>query len=193
MNQFSVLLTIQSFAAIISFLAGALVVAVVVFLIATSSKEEDKVTAKHKVYKVRGRYFFGLVICIIVMLFITLRLLPYAPFQGKADQTVTVVAMQWAWKMAPGITDKSPMEFAGENEITLPVNKLIKFDVTSADVNHNFAIYNSKGVLVAQTQAMPQYHNDLEHKFLEKGDYHILCLEYCGMPHAFMVGLIHIN
>lgn len=193
MVQFNILLTIQRTAAITSFAAGALVVAVVIFLIATSSTGEDKASVKHKVYKLRGRYFFVLTLCIIAGLFISLRLLPYTKFQGTPDETVTVVAMQWAWKMGPGITDKSPADFEGGNEITLPANKHIRFDVTSSDVNHDFAIYNNKGVLVAQTQAMPQYHNMLEHVFPEKGDYHILCLEYCGMPHAFMVGVIHIN
>lgn len=193
MLQFITLLTIQSTAAITSFLAGALVVAVVIFLIATSSTSEDKTSVKHKVYKLRGRYFFVLTLCILAGLFISLRLLPYTKFQGRPDEIVTIVAMQWAWKMGPGISDKSPADFEGSNEITLPANKHIQFNVTSSDVNHDFAIYNSKGVLVAQTQAMPQYHNKLEHFFSEKGDYHILCLEYCGMPHAFMVGTIHIN
>lgn len=193
MNQSITLLTIQTSAGIISFLAALLVVAVVIFLIATSSTDEDKMAVKHKVYKVRARYFFSAVFVAVVMLFITMRSLPYTPFQNKPDETVTVVAMQWAWKMAPGLTDKKPDEFIGNSEIILPVNKNIKFVVTSSDVNHDFAIYNSKGVLLAQTQAMPQYHNSLEHVFTEKGDYHILCLEYCGLAHAFMIGTIHIN
>lgn len=193
MDQAISLLSIQTSAAVISFLAALLVVAVVIFLIATSSTDEDKTSVKHKVYKVRARYFFAVVIVAIVMLFITLRSLPYSPFQGKPDETVTVVAMQWAWQMAPGVFNKNLSEFSGSDEITLPANKNIKFLVTSRDVNHDFAIYNSNGVLIAQTQAMPQYHNPLEHVFTEKGDYHILCLEYCGLAHAFMMGTIHIN
>jgi cytochrome c oxidase subunit 2 len=64
--------------------------------------------------------------------------------------------------------------------------------VTSADVNHNFAIYNSKGCMVGQTQAMPQYTNEMQHLFEEKGII-ILCLEYCGIPHAYMFATIHIK
>lgn len=192
MVQFT-FLTIQTSAAIISFIAAALVVSVVFFLIFTSSVSEDKVSAKHKVYKLRGRYFFVLALSIVIVLFITLRLLPYEKFQGSPDETITVVAMQWMWKMAPGLSDKKPAEFAGASEITLPVNKRIQFVVTSSDVNHNFGIYDSKGVLVTQTQAMPQYNNTLEHVFNEKGAYHILCLEYCGVPHGLMVGKIIIN
>lgn len=193
MIQFIPLLTIQTFAAVISFIAGALVTLVVFFLIFTSSKEEDKTSAKHKVYKMRGRYFFGLVLSIVIVLLLTLRLLPYEKFQGTPEETVTVVAMQWMWKMGPGLSDKKPAEFGGAGEITLPANKMIRFVVTSSDVNHSFGIYNSKGVLVTQTQAMPQYNNILEHVFDEKGEYHILCLEYCGLPHGLMVGKININ
>lgn len=190
----SLLFSIQAYAATTAFVAGAIIVSIVFFLILTSSRgTEDGLTAKHKVYHVRGRYFLVLCLAILVGLVVSLRFLPYQHFQDKPDEVVTVVAMQWAWKMAPGTTDKSPMEFSGEDQITVPVNKHIRFLVTSADVNHGFGIYNDKGLLIAQTQAMPQYHNELEHLFTEKGDYHILCMEYCGMPHAYMIGTIHVN
>lgn len=190
----SFLFSIQAYAATTAFIAGALIVSIVLFLIFTSKRgTEDGITAKHKVYHVRGRYFMVLCLAILAGLIISLRFLPYQDFQGKPDEVVTVVAMQWAWKMAPGTTDKSPMAFDGGAEVTVPVNKHIRFIVTSADVNHGFGIYNEKGLLVAQVQAMPQYHNELEHVFSEKGDYHVLCMEYCGMPHAYMVGTIHVN
>lgn len=193
MSQLITLIALQDFAGKISFAAGALVVAVVIFLIATSTKSEDKTSVKHKVYKIRGRYFFGLALVIIVLLFISLRLLPYTHFQDKPDEVVTVVGIQWSWKMAHGESDKSPMEFTGSDSISVTSNKKIEFIVTSADVNHDFAIYNDKGVLLAQTQSMPGYRNRLQHVFTQKGDYHILCLEYCGLAHAFMMGTIHVN
>lgn len=186
-------LTIQTSAALISFTGGAVVVLVVIYLFRSSSPLEDRVSAKHKVYKVRARYFFGLVICVIAGLLITLGFLPYPKFQSQPDETVTVVGLQWAWKFASSISPEKPLDMKGESEITLPPNKLIKFLVTSSDVNHDFGIYNTKGVLVAQTQAMPDYQNALEYKFTETGDYHILCLEYCGIAHAIMVGTIHVK
>ncbi len=193
MYIFSMLLSMHSFVGTISFSAGVLVVLVVIFLMATSSEEEEKSAAKHKVYKVRGRYFFGLVICIVAGLVISLSFMPYSRFRGKADETVTVIARQWSWSMAPGVYNKKISDFTGNNEISISQNKNIKFVVTSADVNHNFAIYNSKGELVAQTQAMPQYRNELKYTFKEKGEYHVLCLEYCGMAHAYMYGIIHVQ
>ena len=193
MSHLNTFLTLQGFAGIISFAAGILVVAVVLFLIFTSSRSEDKTSVTNKVYKIRGRYFFGLILFLVLGLIISLRLLPYPSFQGEADETVTVVAMQWMWKMGPGKSDQSPADFVGNTKISVPVKKRIKFIVTSADVNHNFAIYNHEGVLLTQVQAMPQYKNELEYLFTQKGDYFILCLEFCGLAHGFMMGTIHVN
>ena len=187
------LLTLQSFAAIISLIGAAIVISVVIFLFASTRTEEDKTSVKKKVYKVRARYFFGLVIVVIALLIISLRTLPYPSFQGEPDEKVTVVAKQWLWEMAPGTYNDSREGFAGLNNITLPVNKQIEFIVTSADVNHNFAIYNDKGVLLTQVQAMPGYNNGLQYKFTETGEYSLLCLEYCGVAHGFMMGKIHVN
>lgn len=193
MRLLTTLFTVQNFAAVTSFIAAALVVAVVIFLIVTSQKDEDKASAKHKVYSLRGKYFFVLVILIIAGLFTSLRFLPYDTHKGTPDQLISVVAMQWAWKMAEGPMAKNPQEFEGTNEITVPSGKLIQFAVTSMDVNHNFAVYNSKGDIVTQTQAMPGYTNRLNFRFQEPGVYHVLCLEYCGLAHGFMVGKINVN
>ncbi|MBS1632926.1 MAG: hypothetical protein JST10_10180 [Bacteroidetes bacterium] len=193
MNHTFPFLTLQISASLISLLGALLVIAVVLFLIFTSSVQEDKSSVKHKVYKFRGKYFLILSLTIVILLFTSLRLLPYPRFQDTADETVSVVGMQWLWKMAPGVSNESPAAFKGKNEITLPVNKTIRFVVTSADVNHNFAIYNSSGVLLTQTQAMPQYKNKLQYMFTEKGDYEILCLEFCGLAHAIMTAKIHVE
>lgn len=193
MLQSIILLTIQSTAAVISLIATALVISVVVFLMATSSVDEDKISAKNKVYKMRGRYMIGLISCVVLALVFTLRLLPYPQFFDKPDKTVTAVAMQWAWKMAEGEPNVKPDMLEGEPEISVPVNKQIQFVVTSQDVNHNFAIYDAKGILLAQTQAMPEYKNRLNYTFTEKGDYHVFCLEYCGLLHAGMFATIHVE
>lgn len=63
----------------------------------------------------------------------------------------------------------------------------------SDDVTHNFGIYNSKGILLTQVEAMPQYKNELQYTFNQKGKYTILCLEYCGLVHGFMTATIHVN
>lgn len=193
MSSFTAFLTSQGFIGIILLAVAVVVVCIVVFLIVTSAGSEDEAAVEHKVYKIRGRYFFGLCAILVIISFISLQLLPYPRFQDQADEVVTVVGIQWDWEMAIGITNKTPHQFFGRNEIFLPANKRIKFIVTSDDVTHNFSIYNNKGVLLTQTQAMPQYKNELQYIFTQKGKYTILCLEYCGLVHPFMTGTIHVQ
>jgi cytochrome c oxidase subunit 2 len=58
--------------------------------------------------------------------------------------------------------------------------------VTSADVNHDFAIYAPDGRIVVQTQAMPGFVNKILYTFDKPGTYKIRCLEYCGLGHDVM-------
>ncbi|MBK8712399.1 MAG: hypothetical protein IPL97_11095 [Niastella sp.] len=193
MGQITALLALQNLAGLIS-LAGALaVVLVIIFLIATSSKSAGKPCKKHTILKIKPIYFWGIIFVLAVVIFLSIRYLSYPRLQDKADEVVTVVGIQWDWQMANGISDKSAHEFVGKNEILLPVNKKIKFIITSDDVTHSFSIYNNKGVLLTQTQAIPQYRNELFYIFSQKGDYTILCLEYCGLVHPFMSGIIHVE
>lgn len=184
---------IQSYAAIISFIVGAIVVGIVIFLILTSNPEEDQPKASQRVYKVRKIYFIGLLIVAASALAFTLRALPYTA-SASSDPThkVGIVAMQWAWIMGNGSLPEDISEFQGTPQITLPPRVPIEFQVTSRDVNHGFGIYNMKGEMLLQTQAMPGYVNRLIHTF-EEGEYTILCMEYCGLPHGIMVSTIHVT
>lgn len=102
---------------------------------------------------------------------------PYPEFReqtvGKPEVTVNVDSLQWAW-----ILDTQK----------IPAHKVVEFNVTSRDVNHGFAIYNSEGRLVTQTQAMPDHTNRLIFEFDEPGEYTVRCLEYCGVGHHVMLG-----
>lgn len=193
MSPITMLMTLQNQAALFSISGTLVIVAVVLFVVFSSRKGEEAHEAKRKVYTARAKYFFWLSIFLLAGLVISLRLLPYSRFQDPPQQVVTVVAMQWAWKMANGTTKATPLDFAGGSEVTVPVNKNVVFKVTSADVNHSFGIYNKAGDLLAQTQAMPQYENDLNYHFSEAGNYYVICIEYCGMAHAFMMGQIHVK
>ena len=186
-------LILQDVAGIIILAGGLLVVAVVIFLIITSNKGQDHSSDKNKFFGTKDRYFWASVLVVVCILFLSMSLLPNRRNRDKADEVVTVVGVQWDWLMAVGQSNQKPDEFIGKNEISVPVNKRIKFIVTSSDVTHSFAIYNKSGVLLTQIQAMPQYKHELEYLFTEKGKYTILCLEYCGLAHPFMAGTVYVN
>lgn len=141
----------------------------------------------------KGNFLYWLLVFSTIFLLIILQFMPYQHSSKKVDEIVTVVGTQWDWAMAHGISNKSSHEFLGKNIISLPVNKKIKFIVTSDDVIHNFAIYTYAGKLVTQVQSIPHYTSELQYIFKQKGKYTVLCLENCGLAHPFMTATINIQ
>ena len=62
----------------------------------------------------------------------------------------------------------------------------VVFELTSADVNHGFGVYDADGVLLFQVQVIPGDVQEIVHTFERPGTYEILCLEYCGAAHHLM-------
>ena len=149
---------------------------VLVFLgvvLSTRFLTEDQTGIHRHGYAARSAWFIFVALFMLAAFVTTIPFFPYlsnvATAQGPALR-VPVIAQQFTFLM--------PSHF--------PLEQRIIFEVTSRDVNHNFGIYNSKGELIAQTQAMPNYVNDLEVTFQQPGRYTVHCLEYCGIGHARM-------
>lgn len=144
----------------------------VVFLriIASVSTTADYAVIASRATAWRPRFFWALAALTVLILGFTLQRLPYPAADGTA-QVVRVTGTQWAWQLS---------------QDTVQSGQPVEFQVTSADVNHGFAIYDAHGRLLAQVQAMPRYTNTLRYTFAAPGTYSILCLEYCGMVHHFM-------
>lgn len=185
-------MTSQHFAGIIALAGAVIVFAVVIFFIAMSSKKENNFSVANRLIKIRHYSFWGTIAVLMIVLIIWLRHVSFPATKQLADEVVTVVGIQWDWRLTAGINDKKQGEFLGKSEISLPVNKRIAFLVTSGDVTHNFGIYSKTGELLTQVQAVPGYTNELQYVFTQKGNYKILCLEYCGLAHAFMTATIHV-
>ncbi|MCZ2140369.1 MAG: hypothetical protein LC096_03165 [Bacteroidia bacterium] len=167
------------------FLASAVLIGALFYYIYSSSlkpKSENEGIQN----PTQKRYFFFLVyIAVFAILFsITIPKSPYYLFADKApDKVVYVAAKQFMFVLSEQAIDaKNPKS----EKIVIQSGKPVEFRVTSLDVNHGFAIYNSKAELVTQTQAMPGYVNRLRWVFNEPGTYNILCLEFCGSAHAYM-------
>jgi len=139
--------------------------------------------ATSAIYRIRSVYFVIILGVAVILLAFTLPMTPYPNNYGgkKPDVVVKAAGQMWAWTLTPG----SGAASAGGN-LVLPVGKTVEFQVSANDVNHNFAIYNSAGELIAQVQAMPNYTNRLFYTFNVPGHYYVLCLEYCGVLHHAM-------
>ena len=146
--------------------------AVFFFVILRSGERHAQTSIMQMAYKIRTFWFSAIIIVGIIITAITLPE-AFKPNAIASDntQTVKIVGHQWYWEI-----EKNEFE----------TGKPIEFQVTSADVNHGFAIYDENKRLISQTQAMPDYVNHLTVTFPEAGTYSILCLEYCGLLHHAM-------
>lgn len=115
----------------------------------------------------------------------------------QADLTVKATGKQWFWSYdypdskfefdSLMLQDKDrkagqPRLLAVDNEVVVPVNKVIRVQVTAADVIHAFAV-PSFGVKV---DAVPGRLNETWFKAEREGVYYGQCSELCGKDHAFM-------
>ena len=171
------------YAAIVTLVASLAIIALALFVSTKRSPAVAAPTVTSTVYRIRSVYFVIILGAAVISLAFTLPITPYPSRFGeqKTDVTVKAVGQMWSWTLTPGAGGASP----GSN-LVLPVGKVVEFEVSAQDVNHNFAIYNSAGELIAQVQAMPGYTNRLFYTFSEPGHYYVLCLEYCGVAHHVM-------
>src|SRR5438270_11200047 len=111
----------------------------------------------------------------------------------KADLTVKVTGKQWYWSYAyPDngkfefdsllAQDKQPHLLDVDNEMVVPVNKVIRVQTTGADVIHAFAV-PSFGIKI---DSIPGRLNETWFKATRVGMYYGQCSELCGKDHAFM-------
>ena len=170
----------QNDAWVISLAGIGLVALLFIFVVAQAGKSTpDPGGVQKKAYALRRPLFWALVILGIGVAYGTLRKFPIPKQQGPLHpaQVVTVVAHQLSWEISPGpIQGGVPIEF----------------DVTSADVNHGFAIFDAHDRLLTQTQAMPGYTNRLIYTFAQPGTYRVMCPEYCGVAHYGMMDELHV-
>src|ERR1700748_520172 len=111
----------------------------------------------------------------------------------QADLTIKATGKQWYWSyaypdngkfefdslLAP---DKMPRLLGVDNEMVVPVNKVIRVQTTGADVIHAFAL-PAFGVKI---DAIPGRLNETWFKATKTGTFHGQCSELCGKDHAFM-------
>lgn len=112
-----------------------------------------------------------------------LRNISKAPPAGEEELVVKVVAFQWAWRFEyPGYGIISP-------ELRLPVNRPVRFDITSLDVVHSFWVPEWR----VKQDAVPGKTFSLRVTPDEVGAYQVLCAELCGQGHAQMKARVYVT
>ncbi|MGL6062437.1 MAG: cytochrome c oxidase subunit II [Bradyrhizobium sp.] len=111
----------------------------------------------------------------------------------KADLTVKATGKQWYWSYSyPDngkfefdsllVQDKKPRLLGVDNEMVVPVNKVIRVQTTGADVIHAFAV-PAFGIKI---DSIPGRLNETWFKATKTGMFYGQCSELCGKDHSFM-------
>jgi cytochrome c oxidase subunit II len=127
----------------------------------------------------REKTWFGIVVVLlVVLLFATIFFTPYG--RGEASpgsQIEPIQAIQFGWIIPPR---------------PLHVGRPVEFRLTSADVNHGFAVFSPQDVFLFQVQVIPTKVQLYNYTFTEPGTYTIECFEYCGVGHDQMLGKFRV-
>jgi len=115
----------------------------------------------------------------------------------KVDLTIKAVGYQWYWGYEypdeniifesymikeEDLKENQPRLLTVDNELVVPVNKVVKVLITANDVLHAWAL-PSFGV---KRDAVPGRINETWFKAEKVGTYYGQCSELCGIQHAFM-------
>ena len=115
----------------------------------------------------------------------------------KAEVTIKAIGYQWYWGYEypdeniifesymikeEELKENQPRLLTVDNEVVVPVNKVVKVLITANDVLHAWAL-PSFGV---KRDAVPGRINETWFKAEKVGTYYGQCSELCGIQHAFM-------
>ena len=143
------------------------------------------------------------VIILVAIAVPSFRLLFYQLKVPPADITVKATGKQWFWSYSyPDskfefnslmVQDKDlkagqPRLLAVDNDMVVPVNKVVRLLVTGADVIHSFSV-PSFGIKI---DAVPGRLNETWFKADKEGVYYGQCSQLCGRDHAFMPIAVHV-
>jgi cytochrome c oxidase subunit II len=138
------------------------------------------------------------ILILVVIAIPSFRLLYFQQVLPKADMTIKATGAQWYWSyeypdnggiafdanmiqeadLKPG----QPRLLAVDNEVVVPINKVVRVQVTGADVIHSFAM-PAFGIKI---DAVPGRLNETWFKATREGVFYGQCSELCGTKHAFM-------
>jgi cytochrome c oxidase subunit 2 len=150
----------------------------VAVVVSTRGRRPEKSVDVRKLRAMEKNWFVAVVVILVSLLMATIFFTPYGVTAAKGAQVVKIRAVQFAWLIPP---------------TTFKVGRQVEFELTSLDVNHSFAVYSPRGVLLFQVQVMPDHWQDYVYTFPKPGVYEVVCLEYCGVGHDLMRAFITVT
>lgn len=128
---------------------------------------------------------------IIVPVIVLLTLLLYSSVVGRATSHVAedgalevdVIGHMFWWEVV-----YDDLDVVTANEIVVPVDRPVRFNLTTDDVIHSFWIPRIHG----KVDMVPGRENLLTYTATETGSFRGNCAEFCGIAHAQMVAFVHV-
>ena len=108
------------------------------------------------------------------------------------DVFYAVTGKQFNWEITyPGRNAKlgTKNDIIVENELHVPVNKVVRIDLTSKDVIHSFYVPNMR----LRQDAVPGRIIHVWFEATETGQYEIPCSQLCGFGHSGMKGNLTVQ
>jgi len=108
------------------------------------------------------------------------------------DVFYRVTAKQFNWEITyPGPDGKlgTPDDVTRENDMHVPVNKVVRIQLASKDVIHSFFVPNMR----LKQDAVPGRDIPVWFEATETGQYEIPCAELCGFGHSGMKGTLYVD
>ncbi len=96
---------------------------------------------------------------------------------------ISVTAKKWVWQF------EYPDGTRTLNEVHLPVNKPVRFIMTSEDVIHDFYVPEMR----VKMDVIPNRYTEVWFQPTVEGLHRLTCAEYCGKGHSDMMGKIYVE
>lgn len=163
------------FAVAFIFIVG--ITAFMIYTVIRYSRKKNK-TPRQFSGSVKLEIIWTVIPTVLVMLMFYYGWVGFAPMRKvPADaMRITAIGRMWEWEFDYGDGKLS-------KELVLPVNKPVRLDLKSEDVNHSLFIPAFR----VKEDVVPGYDNYLWFTPYYIGDYEILCTEYCGLLHSAMI------
>ena len=166
-----------TFIFIIAFIFIIGITAFMIYTVIHFSRKKGK-PARQFSGSVRIEILWTLMPLAIVLLMFYFGWVAYAPMKNAPSDAmrITAIGRKWEWEFDYGNGMKSKL-------LVIPVNKPVRLDLKSVDVNHSLFIPAFR----VKEDVIPGYKNFLWFVPNYIGSYEILCTEYCGLLHSAML------
>jgi cytochrome c oxidase subunit 2 len=153
------------------------ITAFMIYTVVHFSRKKGK-AAQQFTGSVKLEFIWTIIPLILVMFMFYYGWKGFAPMRKvPADaMLVNAVGRMWEWEFDYGNGMKSA-------DLVLPVNKAVRINLKSEDVNHSLFIPAFR----VKEDVIPGYDNYLWFIPTTVGEYEILCTEYCGLLHSSML------